>query len=126
MVDDDVTEVRILVGDDEPDMRMLVQAHLRRVPGWTATAVGDGDAALEAVRTDGYDVVVLDQRMPRRTGIEVARALRAEGVTVPIVLFSGYLDVEIQDEADRLAVATLDKSDILRLPDVVRRVLDGA
>src|SRR3954447_18077470 len=81
---------RVLVADDDPDIRELVRFKLEQ-GGHHVTAVADGDAALAAVRTDeAYALFVLDVMMPRRTGIEVCEALRSDPATraVPILLLT--------------------------------------
>ncbi len=80
---------RIVVADDDPDIRRLVVLKLRSA-GHEVTAVGDGAAALEAIRRDPPDLAVLDVMMPGMTGVEVCVALRGERRTagVPVILLT--------------------------------------
>jgi two-component system phosphate regulon response regulator PhoB len=81
---------RVLVADDDPDIRELVRFKLAQA-GHDVTTVDDGDAALAAARDDGpYALIVLDVMMPRRTGIEVCTALRSDEATraIPILLLT--------------------------------------
>jgi len=81
---------RVLVADDDPDIRELVRFKLEQ-GGHEVTTVADGDAALEAARAGGpYALILLDVMMPRRTGIEVCEALRADPAmrSVPILLLT--------------------------------------
>jgi DNA-binding response OmpR family regulator len=81
---------RVLVADDDPDIRELVRFKLEQ-GGHEVTTVADGDAALEAARANGpYALILLDVMMPRRTGIEVCEALRADPTmrAVPILLLT--------------------------------------
>lgn len=59
------------------------------------------------------------------TGTEVARALRDARYERPIVLFSAYIDPQIEVEATGLRLITLAKSDINQLAEVVREALDA-
>ena len=68
---------RILVADDEEAIRDLVELKLRRM-GHDVTAVGDGEAALAAVRESAPDLIVLDWTMPLISGLEVCATLRAD------------------------------------------------
>jgi two-component system response regulator RegX3 len=77
---------RILLADDEPDLVEGVSYALRR-DGFDVVAVSDGEAALDAARTTGYDAVILDVMMPRLSGLEVCRILRAES-DVPIIMLT--------------------------------------
>ena len=81
---------RVLVADDEDDIRALVLLAVRRAGCVVATEVADGTQALTAARTDPPDLAVLDVSMPGATGLEVCAALRADLATtgVPVLLLS--------------------------------------
>ncbi|MCW2928794.1 MAG: OmpR [Thermoleophilia bacterium] len=71
----------ILVVDDDEDLRAIVEFRLKR-DGYTVLTAADGDAALELARGELLpDVCVLDVMMPRRSGHEVLRELRADEAT---------------------------------------------
>ena len=70
--------VRVLVADDEEDIRLLVCLALRRAGCTVVAAVEDGAQALAAARAQRPDVVVLDVAMPGVAGLEVCEALRAD------------------------------------------------
>jgi CheY-like chemotaxis protein len=81
----------VLVVDDEP----LVRSHVRRVLekyGFSVAEAPDGGAGLEAIARTRPDVVLLDMSMPDLDGVEIVRRLRASGMNVPVVLYSGNLD----------------------------------
>jgi PAS domain S-box-containing protein len=79
---------RVLVADDNADMRAYVGRLL--APRCTVTAVADGEAALVSALADPPDMVVADVMMPRRNGLELLAALRADPRTarVPVLLLS--------------------------------------
>jgi two-component system, OmpR family, response regulator MtrA len=81
--------MRIVVADDEPDIRRLVAFALRR-RGYEVAEAAAGDAALDLVRTEAPDLVVLDVMMPGMNGTEVARALGEDERTagIPVLLLS--------------------------------------
>ena len=81
---------RVLVADDEDDIRALVGLAIRRAGCTVATEVADGTQALIAARTDPPDLAVLDVSMPGATGLEICTALRADPATagVPVLLLS--------------------------------------
>jgi CheY-like chemotaxis protein len=86
----------ILAADDDPDILALVAFRLGRDGHEVVTAV-DGEEALTRATRQLPDLVILDIRMPKMTGLEVLRALRAEETTraVPVIL----LTASVQDEA---------------------------
>ena len=83
---------RILVVDDEPALRDTVGYALRQ-EGFEVDVREDGDSALEAALTDGFDLVILDLMLPGLSGTEVCRRLRAESA-VPIVMLTAR-DAEV-------------------------------
>jgi DNA-binding response OmpR family regulator len=80
---------RIVVADDDVDVRMLVALKLRH-SGYDVVDVGDGAAAVEACRDERPDLVVLDLMMPVMSGLEACRAIKAEPglADVPVVLLT--------------------------------------
>ena len=79
----------ILLVEDDPDIRHLVSYKLTK-GGFHVVEAPDGPAALRAARENPPDLVLLDVRMPRMSGIEVCRELRAGplGATVPIIMLT--------------------------------------
>ncbi|AGZ40603.1 response regulator transcription factor [Actinoplanes friuliensis] len=79
----------ILLVEDDPDIRHLVTYKLTK-GGLDVIGVGDGIAALRSAREQPPDLVLLDVRMPKMSGIEVCRELRAGPLpaTVPIIMLT--------------------------------------
>ena len=92
---------RILVADDNADMRDYVTRLLRE--HWSVVAVSDGAAALEAARQQRFDLVLADVMMPELDGFGLLRAMRAGESTkdVPIVLLSARAGEEAVTEGLR-------------------------
>lgn len=80
---------RILLADDNPDMREYLR-RLLTAQGWEVQAVGDGEAALERVRARVPDLVLTDVMMPGLDGFGLLQALKQEERTraVPVILLS--------------------------------------
>jgi DNA-binding response OmpR family regulator len=80
---------RIVVADDEADIRRLIAFTLRR-RGYDVLEATAGDTALELVRQERPDLVLLDVMMPGLSGLEVAQALRDDAATsaIPIIILS--------------------------------------
>jgi DNA-binding response OmpR family regulator len=100
--------VRVLLVDDEPAVRLTVAKQLHR-RGWRVDKVMDGDEALSASSNVAYDAVILDQRLPGRSGIEVAAELAPD---VPVVLFTAHLDQVTQGAADEAGFPVVEKGDL--------------
>ncbi len=80
---------KILVADDDPNLRLLVRTTLEDAH-WEIVEAVDGRSALEEARKDPPDLVVLDWMMPGLSGIEAARALRSDPETrlIPIIMLT--------------------------------------
>lgn len=114
---------RVLVVDDDPDIRLVLGLQLRRY-GWTVREAATGDEAFDRVRDEQFDAVILDHRMPGAWGISVARDLRERGFSAPILLFSAYLGPEVEAEAAELGVDTFAKTATDELVAEVRAILE--
>ena len=84
-------DARVLVADDRPDIRVMVQRLLEEA-GASVLAVADGEAVLDALNgasdpsaTPEADAVIMDMQMPRLDGYQTTRRLRAGGFTRPIL-----------------------------------------
>jgi CheY-like chemotaxis protein len=80
---------RILIAEDEEPIRALLAAVLAD-EGYRVTTVPDGQAALATLAAESHDLVVSNVMMPRLTGHELARALRADPALrgIPLILMS--------------------------------------
>ena len=92
------TGTRVLIVDDDPASRRLLEVRLRPLECDVATA-GNGEQALSAIRKDLPDLVLLDLQMPRMGGIEVLRILRQEGLDVPTIVITAHGSIETAVEA---------------------------
>ena len=83
-MDDVLSAVRVLVADDEDDIRGLVCLAVAKAGCTVIGSVPDGDVALSTARSELPDLAVLDVSMPGATGLEVCAALRADPATAGI------------------------------------------
>jgi CheY-like chemotaxis protein len=83
--------MKILFVDDMPDTRMLFSIAFER-QGHLTRAAADGMEAVEAVRGEPFDAIVMDVEMPRMNGWDATRHIRQmpNGQNVPILIFTGY------------------------------------
>jgi DNA-binding response OmpR family regulator len=101
---------RILVAEDQNDIRDLLVMNLAQA-GYEVQAVADGTAALARQREQGNDLLVLDLMMPGLDGLEVTKALRAEGRDTPILMLTAK-----STELDRVLGLELGADDYLTKP----------
>ncbi|MGB7949576.1 MAG: sigma-54 dependent transcriptional regulator, partial [Candidatus Binatia bacterium] len=89
---------RVLIVDDDPASRRLLEVRLRPLECDVATA-GNGEQALTAIRKDAPDLVLLDLQMPKMGGIDVLRALRKEEIHIPVIVITAHGSIETAVEA---------------------------
>ena len=90
---------RILVVDDEPDLRYILRRIFERA-GHGVSDSGNGVSALEAVHRSPPDLVVTDMMMPVMGGAELIRLLRRDAVTARIPILAVTGDAHLADGAD--------------------------
>ena len=118
----------IFVVDDEPSMRMLARVFLQKGGFNVVDEAEDGPQALERFQDLNPppvpSVVLLDNRMPGLTGLEVAGQMLARHPSQVIVLFSAHIDHATEDKAREIGIAAcVSKSDVSRLSDIISALL---
>ncbi|HEV2454596.1 MAG TPA: sigma-54 dependent transcriptional regulator [Verrucomicrobiae bacterium] len=83
---------RILIVDDDPGQRSLLNSFLKSQQFETTTAES-GEKALELLRGGKFDMMISDVRMPGLSGLETLRRARKEHVTLPVLLVTAFTDV---------------------------------
>ena len=109
--------MRILLAEDDRDLNNAVKTLLTR-SGYQVDAVLDGEEALDYVRAEAYDGVILDWMMPRKDGVEALRQMRAEGIKTPCLLLTARDAVE-----DRVTGLDAGADDYLPKPFNVQELL---
>lgn len=89
---------RILVVDDEENLRLVLRTLLKR-QGYEVETASSGEEALKLVESFGPDVVVTDVRMPKMGGMDLLATLRAKGNDATVIVMSAYGNVELALEA---------------------------
>src|ERR1039458_2983563 len=79
--------MRVLVAEDNDSLRSVLERGLRE-DGYVVDAVADGNQAVDYLREYEYEVVILDWRMPKMTGIDVVQHIRRQGNRTPILMLT--------------------------------------
>ena len=83
----------ILIAEDEERISLFVDKGLRAA-GYSTTVVADGEGALEHARTGNHSLVLLDVGLAGIDGFEVLRRIRAENLTLPVIMLTARTGVE--------------------------------
>ena len=115
-----MSEARLLVVDDEPNIRELLAASLR-FNGFEVETVGDGQSALRRAMEISPDLIVLDVMLPDLDGFSVTRRLREQGKHIPVLFLTAR-----DDTADKIAGLTVGGDDYVTKPfsldEVIARI----
>lgn len=110
------TTTTVLVVDDEPRIREVLQFALER-EGYKVATAGDGSAALAKIAEGGVDLMLLDVLMPELDGLQVCRRLRQTGSSLPVIFLSSRTEV-----VDRILGLELGGDDYVPKPFSPREV----
>ncbi|RZL39195.1 MAG: response regulator [Rubrivivax sp.] len=108
---------RILIADDEAELRGLLQRYLTE-HGLSVRAVPDAAAAAQLLARERFDVLVLDLMMPGEDGLSLCRRLRGQGETIPILMLTARSDL-----VDRVLGLEMGADDYLAKPFAPRELL---
>jgi two-component system, OmpR family, response regulator len=118
-------DVRVLVADDDRDIRDLVVFKLTQA-GYAVQAVGDGAAALAAIQDDPPDLAILDVMMPGLSGVDVLRKIRQspEIASLSVVLLTAKsadsdVDAGLATGADDYVIKPFSPREMLHRVNVV-------
>jgi DNA-binding NarL/FixJ family response regulator len=122
------TEISVLIADDHPIFRRGLREVVAAEPDLTLMAdVEDGESAWQLIHTHRPSVAVLDLDMPQRDGLDVARAVRASGVGVAVVLLTMHRSEQFFHAALDLGVEgyVLKDSAVTEIVTAIRAVAAG-
>jgi len=107
------TGKRVLIVDDEEDIRDVVKASLEEFAGWCALTAGSGAEGLQIARTEDLDAILLDISMPEVDGFQVCQELKAHPKTqsIPIIVLTAKVL-----PSDRQRLESLDVAGIISKP----------
>ncbi len=110
-------KTRILIIEDEPAMVAGLRDNFE-YEGYEVISAGDGEAGLERVLTDPPDLVVLDVMMPRMSGLEVCKQVKARRPSVPIIMLTAR-----GQEIDKVVGLELGADDYVTKPFSIRELM---
>ena len=114
---------KIVVADDDRMFRKAAETTLRR-QGYAVVTASDGEEALQLIRSERPDIIVLDLIMPKLQGFDVLQVLKQDSVTaaIPVIVLSSLTQEQDKQEAlDLGAVAYFNKT-TFSMSELVKQV----
>jgi two-component system NtrC family sensor kinase len=93
---------KVLIVEDRRENLVFLANQILRPNGYEVSTAGDGEAGLDRALKDNPDLIIMDFRMPKMTGIEMLRALREAGKDIPVIMTTFHGSEELAIEAFRL------------------------
>jgi len=107
---------RVLVVDDDPGIRDTISQLIEEL-GYGCDCASDGIEALSCLNTSSYLCVFTDIMMPKMTGLELIKRIKAKDISLPIIVITGYASLEIAIDAMKCGA-----SDFLSKPFKVSQI----
>lgn len=114
---------KVLITEDDKFLQKILKIKMEKT-GFAVTVAEDGEDALNKIKTDLPDVVLLDMVMPKKNGIDVLKELKADGRSknIPVIMLSNLTQNEdIQNAMKTGASDYIIKSDV-SIDDIVAKV----
>jgi DNA-binding NtrC family response regulator len=92
--------IKLLVVDDEPDFLDTIGERLE-AHGFDVTRASNGPDAIAAARQGGFDIALLDLKMPEMDGVELLRILREEHKFLEVIILTGYASIDAAVECTK-------------------------
>jgi len=115
--------MKIVVADDDRMFRKAAETTLRR-QGYAVTTASDGEEALQLIRSERPDIIVLDLIMPKLQGFDVLQVLKQDSVTtdIPVIVLSSLTQEQDKQEALDLGAAAYFNKATFSLSELVKQV----
>jgi DNA-binding NtrC family response regulator len=88
------TKTNLLIVDDEEPLRAILESELTESDEFVVDTAADGGEAINRIQAKVYDVILLDVRMPRVSGIEVLKFVQEYSPTTQVIILTNYADVK--------------------------------
>ena len=108
---------RILIVEDEPDMRLGLKDNLE-FEGYEVVSADDGESGLKHILQEKFSLVLLDVMLPKLSGYDICKEVRKQGINVPIILLTAK-----GEEIDKVLGLELGADDYVTKPFSLRELL---
>ena len=118
--------MKILLAEDDPNIATIAVMTLETLGGHSVTHVDDGEKAFNEAIKGEYELVILDEMMPKMNGINVCKALIQENLMTPIIFLSAKSQADDISLFESLGTGYIPKPfDPATLNDLIKNILSG-
>jgi DNA-binding response OmpR family regulator len=110
--EEEAKKIRVLIADDEESFRKSIVYFLKSSNRYEVDSVESGTDALEALKRQKYDVLVLDYKMPGISGLQVMQKMQEAQMDVPVIVLTGAGSENIAVEAMKLGAYDYIRKDL--------------
>ncbi|HTP13202.1 MAG TPA: response regulator [Bacteroidota bacterium] len=121
------SKIRVLVAEDEESFRLILERTLAANAEFECEAYESGDDVIDALRRSTYDVLLLDYRMPGRSGLNILQWMHEQKMDTPVVMLTGAGSETIAVEAMKLGAYDYVRKDTFEkehLPYILRNAFE--
>ncbi|MCX8492338.1 MAG: response regulator transcription factor [Cyclobacteriaceae bacterium] len=108
---------KLIIIEDEPSMQLGLKDNME-LEGYLVETANDGDEGLAKIKTNLFDLILLDVMLPKLSGFDVCKAVRAAGINTPIILLTAR-----GEEIDKILGLEFGADDYITKPFSVRELL---
>lgn len=120
--------MRILLAEDDPNISVIAKMSLEKLGGFDVTVVSDGEKALHEALTQNYDLILLDEMMPKMNGLSVCREYKSKcDEPKPVIFLSAKSQESDIREFSETGLGFIPKPfDPMKLSGQIHELLKGA
>lgn len=97
---------KVLIVDDEAEIRDVIKDLLESL-GLDIEVAEDGQEAIDKIKLSTFDMIISDQKMPHKTGLEILIWMRSQKILTPFLLQTAYSQKDLQNEANQHQVLSI-------------------
>lgn len=120
--------MRILLAEDDPHISVIAKLCLEKIGGFAVTVVNDGEAALREALSESYDLILLDEMMPKMNGLRVCHEYKSRSQqSRPVIFLSAKSQEADLKEFSNNGLGFISKPfDPMALPAQILALIKGA
>jgi DNA-binding response OmpR family regulator len=112
---------KILIAEDEKPLARALTLKLEHA-GFTVKSVGEGESALEELRNNKYDFMLLDLVMPKKDGFSVLEEINKDGIKIKVAVLTNLIQEEDKKKVHDLGVDIFMEKANTPIADIIKKV----